>query len=213
MRIPDPVNDLPWRIVLHARFARAVGPLAAEPWAAEIVAAAAHYLAERAGDAPVRDEQLDALLGAALCALGRSECVPPLIAGSPWNEQWAAVVGADASPVLRDVALRRWAKPAASDALGRATWILDARRIFRDEPSGLEIVRFRLLAAALDAIAAAVRPETGLETLAIRPPDNGSRDEIRAFCRTRLAGLAACRAWPRAPDVVWAELSDGSNRR
>jgi|GEM_PF-4249283 hypothetical protein len=214
MIVPDPSTGAGlWREELHRRLAGAMGSRAAESWAQEVVAAVADYLVEHVGMAAVRDEEINACLGEALCAVGRPECVPPLVAAAGWGDCWGVVLGPKAPPALRYAALRRWARPTPAGALGPDVWLLDAQRMFRDEPSGLDLVRFRLLAGALDAIAAAVSPDRGFDALAVRGPSTGSRAEILAFCRARLAGAAVRHAWPRVPDVVQAEIGIGKIRR
>lgn len=202
----------PWRGALRDRLARALGDRAAdEPWAVELAGAVAHFLEARAGARAVRDEDLDAVLGEALYAVGRAEAVPRLLQGGAGGdpESWRTALPIGA---LRTAALRRWARPGAGETRRGAVWTLDLRRLFRDDPSGLDLGRFRLLGAVLDALAESVAPERGLDALAVRPPRTAGRRatairaEIRAFCRARLAAAAAKRAWPRPPDVVWADL-------
>ncbi len=200
-----------WRAALQARMTAALG-VAETAGAAEIVAGAAEFVAERAGRAPVRDEELDRLLGEALCAAGRGDLALRLMR-VPSDARWAAALAPSASPALRGAALRRWLAPYRGTARAGEIWMLDTRRLFRDTPEGVELLRFRLLAAALDALAAAIPPERGLDALALRAPAPENRRaaarlarEIRDFCALRLAEAARRCAWPRAPRILRADL-------
>jgi len=201
-----------WRARLRDRLRAALGSAADAPWADDLAAAVAVFISGQAGARPVRDDDADAAVGAALCALGRPECALRLLGGGAGPSLWRAALAPEAPPALRLAALRRWARPTAGAARAGRVWTLDLGRLFRDEPTGLELARHRRLAAVLDALAAALPAAEGLDALALRTPAGAGRrdaarfEEWRALCRERLADAAARRGWPRAPDIVRADL-------
>ncbi len=199
-----------WRARLRERLRAALGPAAAEPWADDAAAAVAVFLARAAGARPVRDDDVDAALGAALCELGRPEFAQRLIGGRDGTSRhWRAALASGAPPALRHAALRRWLRPAGGATRREDVWTLDLGRLFRDEPTGLELARHRRLAAVLDALAESVPAEHGLAAIALRLPRDADRRaaaELRDFCAARLAEAARRRAWPRVPEILRADL-------
>lgn len=197
-----------WRAAVCARLRDALG--AAAPWADDIAAAVSVWLAERAGAHPVRDEELDAAIAGALCALNRADLAARLLGSAPAADGWAPMLVGSAPPTLRVAALRRWLRPVRGETRPGEVWLLDVRRLFREAVAELDLGRFQLLAAVLDALAAGTAPRRGLNALVLRGVPPGSErhgsEDVRSFCAARLAEAARRYGWPRPPEILRAEL-------
>lgn len=199
-----------WRAGVRARLCDAFGATAAEPWADDIAAAVSVWLAERAGTHPVRDDELDAVIAAALWAYNRDDLAARLLGGVTGAHDWDQPLSRSASPTLRLAALRGWLRPIRGESRAGDVWLLDVRRLFREAAAELDLGRFQLLAAVLDALAAGVAPRRGLDVLVVRGVYVGAarRDtgEVLSFCSARLAEAARRYGWPRLPEILRAEL-------
>jgi len=206
IRLDSKAETEAWQTVLTERL-RQIGA-ADHLHAREAAAALSTYLAERRGGTPVPDAQLDTLLATALCAAGVCEPLPALLTGGRWTPAWRAVLGRDAPASLRALALYRCVRPVSGAICGERAWQLDLAPLLRTEPSGLELGRYRWLAAALDGLVA-IEPR-GFDALILRAGSPGRfGEEAAAFCRLRLEAAAARQGWRRAPAVIWATVHVG----
>lgn len=211
LAVTDRLTDA-WRGVVQARMRDAFGVTAAAPWADDIAAAVSVWLAERAGAHPVRDDELDAVIAAALWAYNRDDLAARLLGGVTGAPGWDQLFSRSALPTLRVAALRRWLRPIRGESRAGDVWLLDVRRLFREAAAELDLGRFQLLAAVLDALAAGVAPRRGLDVLVVRGVcvDAARRetDEVLSFCSARLAEAARRYGWSRLPEILRAELRD-----